>query len=113
MASDLAVQQEGLSTSAVFKTAGAIAGSLVVIVILLLQWVNLQFQEADAAAADVVAYPEIEDAELQASQLLTQYGVVDAEQGLYRIPIETAMQLMVDQAYANGQIGPADSQLIR
>ncbi len=37
------------------------------------------------------------------TELLSSYGVVDSTKGVYRVPIDRAMQLMVDESYAKGK----------
>ena len=56
--------------------------------------------------SDVALKPESEvlrDVKAHAEQLLTTYGVVDSAKGIYRIPIERAMKLAEDEAYAQSQ----------
>ncbi len=111
--SEFAVEQEGLSTKAVFKTAFVMFLALAFIVMFLIQWVNIKISDTEAASASIVTFPEIVDAENQAIQALTQYGVVDQDQGIYRIPIDRAMQLMVNEAQSSGQQASSVDRLYR
>ncbi len=45
------------------------------------------------------SYPEIRDVRAAATAELNESGMVDAEAGIYRIPVERAMDLMVEQNY--------------
>lgn len=42
----------------------------------------------------------LRDVRAREEGLLTSYGVVDSTKGIYRIPIERAIKLMADEAYA-------------
>lgn len=41
--------------------------------------------------------PEVVELEKEQQRLLTSFGVVDEEQGIYRIPIDRAMDLLVEE----------------
>ena len=61
-------------------------------------------------ASEMSQYPVLQETEAQAAQLLGQYGVVDADAGLYRIPIDQAIQLQLNQA-AQAAPGTYSSQV--
>ncbi|WP_054682885.1 hypothetical protein [Rhodothermus marinus] len=67
--------------------------------VVLTQW---QMQR-DAEVAATVRYPLREETEAHARQLLEGYGVVDAEQGVYRVPIDRAMEEIVE-AYGGDSV---------
>ena len=54
-------------------------------------------QAYEEAAADL-NYPELRQVELSAVQLLNQYEVINAAQGVYRIPLDRALDLVVEEA---------------
>jgi len=68
--------------------------------VVLTQW-QMQ-QDAEAAAASL-RYPLREETEAHARQLLEGYDVVDAEQGVYRMPIDRAMEKIVE-AYGGDSV---------
>jgi len=61
-------------------------------------FVNVREQDYyDAVLSpESMALRELKSAE---DETLKSYGVIDAQKGLYRIPIEQAMKLMVEEAY--------------
>lgn len=93
------VQYEGVG-------AGPIMGFIFVILIFIavfvwvgINWAESAAQQAHEAAAMDLNYPELRQAELTAARHLNQYEVIDAGQGIYRIPIDRAIDLMVREAY--------------
>lgn len=57
------------------------------------------FTTSQAAAESAVFY-EIEDLKAQDKELLTTYGVVDEENGVFRVPVDTAITLILED-YSN------------
>ena len=55
--------------------------------------------------AEGARYPELEVNEAAAVDRLTNYGIVDATAERYRIPIDRAMDLMVEEAWREGRVG--------
>jgi hypothetical protein len=47
--------------------------------------------------------PRLQELHARETRLLTTYVVIDKEKGRYRIPIERAMELMVEEAYRKQQ----------
>lgn len=93
------VEPENVDASPVIMAA--IIGTLVVItiVIMIFQWSKQEFAYARAEATEMTGYPELRENRLNAERQLSQYDVLDAEQGVYRIPIDRAIDLMAQQAY--------------
>jgi hypothetical protein len=56
-------------------------------------------------------YPELREAMASAAGRLTQFGVVDQAQGVYRIPIDRAIDLMVNEQFQNGGAGDYSDEL--
>jgi hypothetical protein len=93
------VQYEGVGT-------GPILGFVFVAVLLIatVVWVGMNgaegvAQQAREAAAVDLNYPELRQSQLRAAQRLNQYKVIDAGRGVYQIPIDRAIDLMVREAY--------------
>lgn len=78
-----------------YRTIWLIVALLVVISIGLVVLTQWQMQKDAEAAAAAAWYPLREETEAHARQLLEGYGVVNAEQGIYRIPIDQAMEEVV------------------
>lgn len=96
------VEHEGVEAGQILGITLAIAAAIVMIVIVLFQWTRIVERETRAAAAGLSGYPELREARMQARQQLESYGVADPDAGLYRIPIDRAMELMAQEARASG-----------
>ena len=93
------VQYEGIG-------AGPIMGFVFMCVILIgavvwvgINWAESEVQQAREAAAADLNYPELRQVKTAAARQLNHYDVIDADQGIYRIPIDRAIDLMVREAY--------------
>ncbi len=94
----IGVQHEGIE-------ARQIIGFIffLIIAIGLVVWGAMDWFEsvADQAYEDVASdldYPELRQVELSATQLLNHYEVINAAQGVYRIPVDRALDLIVEEA---------------
>lgn len=83
------------AASQLFRIVWGTVALLVIIVVVAVILSHWQMQKDAEAAAASLRYPLREETEAHARQLLENYGVVDAEQGIYRIPIDQAMQMVV------------------
>ncbi len=61
-------------------------------------WFKSVADQAYEDASSNLDYPELRQMELSAARLLNQYEVVDAAQGVYRIPVDRALDLIVEEA---------------
>ncbi len=100
----VAVQREGLE-------AGRIAAFILVlfVAIAVVVWASTGWfaAEADAVRASVAAeaeYPDRRLMDLEAERVLSRYEVLDRDQGIYRIPIERAMEVVARQAMPDSAI---------
>lgn len=98
-----------MSNSPGYEKSGALtrfifgAGLVVVIgLVVMLFFLNKFFTfQKERLIAEVFLAPQTEELmalHAQETGTLTTYGVVDAEQGVYRIPINRAMELMAANA---------------
>ena len=81
---------------------GVVLATAVVVVGLVILGFTIFNVYSRKTAEELVAqttYPEIRDIRAAATGELNQSGVVDAENEIYRIPIDRAMSLMVEQQY--------------
>jgi hypothetical protein len=80
-----------------------VLGGLLMVLFIFAIWFIWQvyFQAQDRLVQEVVTQPQL-DSLRQARQLerepLHQYQVLDSEAGIYSIPIDSAMKLMVEEA---------------
>ena len=96
--SEMGVEHEGVEAGQILGITLAIAASIVMIVIVLFQWTRIVEMETRVEAAGISGYPELHQNELEAQRMIREYGVVDGEAGVYRVPVERAMELMVQEA---------------
>lgn len=94
----MAVEPEGVPAGKIFSAGLIIFGTVTVAVITLFQIYSKGVQTASFEAADLyVAYPAIRDAQVEGMRKITQYEVLDEAEGRYRIPIDRAMELLVNE----------------
>lgn len=97
------VAYEGVAANQIMAISGSIIFVVLVAVAILFGWFGQVSQNQQAAATNQQDYPQIRQAELEAEQQLQQYGVVDEEEGAYRIPIDRAMDLIATEEYRERQ----------
>ena len=66
---------------------------LIVVVLVTVQWAKIVGQEASQANASFDVSPQVRTARAEAAKKLTQYHVIDADAGVYQIPIDRAIAL--------------------
>ncbi len=106
------VEKESISVPLV---VAIVAVTVVVIAGLVITGFTLTKMESQETLANSVSaneYPELREVEAAAAAALTQYDVVDADAGVFQIPIDQAIDLMVNEAYANQQGGSYSSELV-
>ena len=88
----------------VWMIMGVVFGtSLVVIALIVVGFAitSSYAQKNEAVMLNEAAYPEIRDIRAADMAELNRTGVVDDEDGIYRITIDQAMELMVNMQYKN------------
>lgn len=96
------VAYEGIEAGQIMAIALTILMTIGIVVVILFMWTTTTSQAIRQAAIDPSGYTELRETEAQAAQKLNQYGVIDRENGVYRIPIERAMDIVANQAYQEG-----------
>ena len=107
---ELGVEHEGIVAGEILGLTIAIGVALALIVFTMVQYVDLTAQATREAAVGLSGYPEKREAELRAMRQLTQYGIVDSEQGVYRIPVERAIEIMSNETL-QGESGTYTSEV--
>lgn len=95
---DLGVEHEGIEAGQILGFVLAIVVAIGLSVFMLYEYVDITAQAARIEATGRSGYPELRESRLQAMQRLTQYEAVDPQAERYRIPIDRAMDLMVQEA---------------
>ena len=85
------VEEEGLDIKAI--TMWSVLGIITVIIFVgvLIPFSQFAFNSARENVNVTSSYYEIEQLERDANETLTTYGVVNGEEGIYRIPIDEAI----------------------
>ncbi len=102
------VEPEGVEAGQILGFVITISILVVLAIVALFQYTDRTAQAVLTEAAGQGVYPELEEVRLHAAMLLTQYEALDGPEERYRIPIERAMQRMVQDApvYPEGFYAP-------
>lgn len=107
------VEPEGVDTAPLIRAAVIMGLMVTVAVVVLFSWSNLEFMAARQAAAQESGYPALRENEAAAAGKLSRFEVLDAGAGVYRIPIDRAVTLVVDEAYRRtGQVYAPELQAL-
>jgi hypothetical protein len=96
---EMGVAHEGIAAGQIFAITAAIVLAVILIFVTLIQYTRITAQEVRYGSVGMSGYPERRQVESEAAQKLSEYGVVDAGQGIYSIPIEKAMEQMANEAH--------------
>mgnify|MGYP002762067738 FL=1 len=94
---DRGVAYEGVAATQIIGISGAILLVILVAVAILFGWFAQVTQDERTAVAERQTYDQIQQAEQEAARTLQEYGVLDEEEGVYRIPIQRAMDLVAKE----------------
>lgn len=97
------VAYEGVAASQIMGISVSIIVVVLVAIAILFGWFGQVSQTEAQSASERQTYNDIREAEVEATQRLQQYGVVDEEEGTYRIPIDRAMDLIATEEYQQRQ----------
>jgi len=97
------VAYEGIAASQIMSIAVAILAVIMIAVVVIFGWYGQVSQETEAAAASEEDYEMLQKVEKEAQKKLTSYEVVDEEDGVYQIPIDTAMKVVATQEYQSAR----------
>lgn len=94
----MAVEPEEFNVRRVFRAGLMLFGGIAVALPFVLQIMNRSVQQAEFdASANYQAFPAIHEAEVAGERKTTQFEVIDATSGVYQIPVDRAMELLVEQ----------------
>ncbi len=97
------VAYEGVAASQIMGISGSIIFVILVAIAIIFGWFGQVTQDTQTEATKRQTYDQIRQTELEATQKLQQYGVVDEEKEVYRIPIDRAMDLIATEEYKQRQ----------
>jgi len=92
---EVGVAEEGIAAGQIAGIAVSIMVVIAVAVVVLFAWTDVERQQARSAAVSSQE-PVAEQTNAEGRRQLSQYEVMDEESGTYRIPIERAIDLVVE-----------------
>jgi hypothetical protein len=107
----MGVEPEGVESAQVLGIAIAVLVAVAIISVLLVVWKGNVTESVEIAQISVSGYPELRETEIEAASQLTQYQVISDAQGIYQIPIDEAMRLMVNEAERNAGTRQTSTEL--
>ena len=99
------VAYEGIAANQIMAIAVAILVVILVAVVVLFGWYGQVAQETRATSSDTQNYELLQQTRTEQEAAISQYGVVDEEEGVYRIPIDRAMDVVATEEYQRAQSG--------
>jgi len=109
---EFAAQSENLSAGVLTGIVTGTATIVVIIVVIAVSISGLRFEEARVEAIAHTGYPNLRQTQVDSQQKLTRYEILDRDAGVYRIPIEHAMSLIIEEAAATSS-GSSELRLER
>jgi hypothetical protein len=97
------VAYEGIAASQIMAIAVSILVVILVAVIVLFGWYGQVSQDTRAAMSDTENYQLLQEIRTEQEAAISQYGVVDEEEGVYRIPVDRAMDVVANEEYERAQ----------
>ena len=91
------VEGEGINLTAVYKWSGIGVVLVVVSVVALIFFAQYAYSNAEENVNVTSSYYEIEKLREEGEAILNSYGIVDLEEGVYRIPIDEAINKMAEE----------------
>lgn len=94
------VEPEAMNVTPILTFIGSTALFLAMIIVIMFGIVNRNEQATYYEAVDESGYPDLREVEALAARKLDHYEILNDATGVYRIPIERAMELLVEQEEA-------------
>lgn len=97
------VAYEGIAASQIMAVAVSILVVILVAVVVLFGWYGQVAQDTQAEMTSTENYQLLQETRTKQQEALSQYGVVDEEEGVYRIPIDRAIDVVATEEYQRSQ----------
>lgn len=85
------VEDEGLNLPSIFKWSGIGVAIVAAFIVILMFYAQFAIENAANSAGTTSTASLAKELKQEAETILSTYGVVDAEAGIYRIPIDEAI----------------------
>ncbi len=96
---ELGFNPEQFSAMPILRTLYIMFLTVAVVVVLTFWWIKVERQSAIDELSLTSEPRELRQTEAEADRKLTQYGEIDEENGVYRVPIDRAMELMAEEEW--------------
>lgn len=97
------VAYEGIAASQIMAIALSILIVILVAVVVLFGWYGQVSQDTRARFSGDENYDLLQQTRAEQEEAISQYGVVDEGEGVYRIPIDRAMDVVATEEYQKNQ----------
>ncbi len=95
---DAEVEPEGLNAGAIgIIVVGGLA-FIIAAMFVVVEITGLVFHDAIIESTTITGYPTLQETRARADEILSSYAPIDRDAGIYRIPIDRAMELVVEEA---------------
>lgn len=109
---ELGVQHEGVGAASILGFILATIAAIAMAIVFVFFWSGFVAEETARKAASGLDYPELREVEATAAEQLDQYKILNDANGVYRIPIDRAMELMVNETYQQPRTYSPELQLL-
>lgn len=92
------VEDEDINAGQLIAIVGFVTFLIAVLVVVAVSITMLRFDRAKADVTEQTGYPNLQETRMDGMAQLNRYEVVDSEAKIYRIPIERAMELVVEES---------------
>jgi len=96
---EMGVAYEGIAAGQIMSIALSILLVIGIAVVTLFNWYNTTSAEQRDAVVNSDQYTELRETEAAARNQLESSGVVNEQEGVYRIPIDEAMEIIATESY--------------
>ena len=96
---EIGVAYEGIAAGQILSIALSILVVVGIAVVVLFNWFNTTSAATQDATVNADQYTNLRETEAEAERQLGQYEVLNEQEGVYRIPIDRAMDQIATQSY--------------
>ena len=101
---EIGVAYEGIAAGQILSIALSILVVVGIAVVVLFNWFNTTSAATQDATVNADQYTNLRETEAEAERQLGQYEVLNEQEGVYRIPIDRAMDQIATQSYREQQL---------
>ncbi len=91
-------ESESVSANAVLRMVLGVFVFIAIILAVVLQVARIKFEDAKTEATTISGYPLLRETRAASAARLSGYVPIDRDGGIYQIPIDRAMELVVQDA---------------